>query len=81
MIRYALKLKESDKNASVDDLFKKAISQILGEESLDLEKLAQVRKNSGVDIPSMNLGEFFFSDDESLNPDIDNDNDGEDWKR
>jgi hypothetical protein len=85
MIRYALKLKESDKNAPVGELFKKAISQILGEESLDLEKVAQVRKNSGADLPSMNLGEFFFSDDESLNPDFDSDSfdddDGEVWKK
>jgi MoxR-like ATPase len=80
MIRYALKLKESGKDAPVDELFKKAISQIIGEESLNLEKVAQARKNAGADIPSMSLGEFFFSDDEGLNPDIDDDG-GEVWKK
>jgi MoxR-like ATPase len=69
IIRYALKLKESDKGANTDELFKKAVSQILGEDALDIDKLAQNRKRQGNDIPSMNLGDFFFSDDEDLNPD------------
>jgi len=71
IMRYALKLKGSGEDADVDLLFKKAVSQILGEESLNLDKLAQTRKLSGTDIPSMNLGDFFFADDEGLNPDID----------
>jgi hypothetical protein len=70
IIRYALKLKKSgDNSAGADELFKKALSQILGEEALDLEKAAQTRKNSGAHIPAMNLGDFFFADDDSLNPD------------
>jgi hypothetical protein len=44
------------------------VSQILGEDAIDIDKLAQTRKRQG-DIPSMNLGDFFFSDDEDLNPD------------
>jgi len=73
IMRYALKLKGSGENADAESLFKKAIGQILGDESLDLDKLAQTRKQSGMDIPSMNLGDFFFSDDDSLNPDSDSD--------
>jgi hypothetical protein len=74
IVRYSLKLKESGEKASEDELFKKAICQILGEDSLDLDKAAQIRKSSGgADLPSMNLGDFFFSDDMSLNPDIDED--------
>jgi MoxR-like ATPase len=77
IIRYALKLKESDKSADVDELFKKAVAQILGDDSLDLDKLAQSRKMSGIDLSSMSLGDYFFSDDENLNPDIDGDDDGD----
>ncbi|MDR0305634.1 MAG: AAA family ATPase [Chitinispirillales bacterium] len=72
-IRYALKLKESGKSASIEELFDCALKQILGEDAADLEKSAQARKNSGIHLPSMNLGDFFFSDDESLNPDSDED--------
>jgi hypothetical protein len=75
IIRYALKLKESGEKAEADGLFKKAVSQILGEDSLDLDKVAQLRQNSGTHISPMNLGDFFFADDELLNPDIDDDED------
>jgi len=74
IIRYALKLKESGEGADTDELFKKAVSQILGDDALDIDRLAQSRKRQGVDIPSMNLGDFFFSDDEGLNPDA-----GKEW--
>jgi hypothetical protein len=69
IIRYALKLKESGNGADAAELFNKAVAQILGEDALDIDKLAQTRKRQGGDIPSMNLGDFFFSDDEDLNPD------------
>ncbi|MCL2183765.1 MAG: MoxR family ATPase [Chitinispirillia bacterium] len=75
IIRYALKMKESGEKAGVDALFAKAVSQILGEDSLDLDKQAQNRKMSGIDLSSMSLGDYFFSDDEDLNPDIDDDDD------
>ncbi|MDR0331378.1 MAG: MoxR family ATPase [Chitinispirillales bacterium] len=69
IIRYALKLRESGKGEDVSGLFKKAVCQILGDDAFDIEKLAESRKRMGADIPSMNLGDFFFSDDEGLNPD------------
>jgi MoxR-like ATPase len=72
-IRYSMKLKAADSKVDSEELFKKAIVQILGEDALDLEALAAKRKFSGEQIPSMNLGDFFFSDDDSLNPDNDED--------
>jgi len=78
IIRYALKLKESDKNADVGELFQKAVAQILGEDSLDLDKMAQSRRASGIGLSSMSLGDYFFSDDDELNPDIGDDDDDDD---
>lgn len=72
-MRYTLKLKEVDKKANTEELFTRAIMQILGEEALDLEKMGEKRKLSGEHIPTMNLGDFFFPDDNSLNPDSDED--------
>ena len=68
-IRYTLKQHKTDTTRDTGDLFQNSIRQILGEEALDLESLAQKRKISGEHIPSMNLGDLFFSDDDSLNPD------------
>jgi len=69
-IRYSLKKKESG-IAPADDagLFSDSIRQILGQESLDLEALAAKRENSGQHIPNMSLGDFFFPDEDDLNPD------------
>lgn len=71
VVRYMLKLQKSNHPGNTEELFKKAISQILGEEALDLKSLAQKRKQSGEHIPSMNLGDYFFTDDDMLNPDDD----------
>ncbi|MCL2219960.1 MAG: MoxR family ATPase [Chitinispirillia bacterium] len=78
IIRYALKMKECGKSEDVEGLFGKAVTQILGEGSMDLDKMAQTRRMSGIDLTSMSLGDYFFSDDEDLNPDLDGDDDGED---
>jgi hypothetical protein len=72
-MRYTLKLKETDRAASTEALFKQALVQILGEEALDLEKLAARRKLSGEHLPAMDLGDFFFGNDQKLNPDADED--------
>jgi MoxR-like ATPase len=74
-VRYATKLKQANPDADMSQLFRNAIIQILGEDALDLNSLAAKRKLSGEHFPSMNLGDFFFSDDSSLNPDTDNDED------
>jgi MoxR-like ATPase len=72
-MRYTLKQKERDPSADTATLFRNAIAQILGEEALDLEKLAAKRKASGEHLPSMNLGDLFFGDNGELNPDGDKD--------
>jgi hypothetical protein len=68
-MRYTLKLRESDKSVETAKLFQNAVRQILGEEALDLEKLAARRRKSGEQLPRMNLGDYFFGDDPGLNPD------------
>jgi MoxR-like ATPase len=68
-IRYALKQKAMDPSSDASDLLKKAIVQILGEEANDLEALAEKRSLSGQHLPDMRLGDYFFPDDDLLNPD------------
>ncbi len=72
-IRYVLKMQHSDPDTDTETLFKNAIVQILGEDAVDLEKLAQSRKSSGEHLPSMNLGDLFFPDEDDLNPDFNED--------
>lgn len=74
-VRYAMKLRHADPKSGTEEFFRQAVAQILGEEALDLESLAAKRKASGENLPSMNLGDFFFSDDSELNPDTDPDED------
>jgi len=76
-LRYTAKMKSADPSEDTASLFQKAIVQILGEEALDLDTLATKRALSGEHIPSMNLGDFFFSDDNDLNPDSDSETDEE----
>ncbi|NLD93064.1 MAG: AAA family ATPase [Fibrobacter sp.] len=74
-LRYTAKLKHADPSLDTSDIFKKTIVQILGDEALDLDSLAAKRQSSGEHIPSMNLGDFFFSEDNDLNPDYNEDDD------
>ncbi len=69
-IRYTLKLSHEDRNATMEALFQSAIRQILGKDALDLETLGAKRAAAGQRLPDMNLGDFFFPDDDSLNPDL-----------
>jgi hypothetical protein len=69
-IRYALKRKDLDPKADIGELLETAIVQILGEEALDLDSLAEKRRLSGQHLPDMNLGDYFFPDDDPLNPDL-----------
>jgi len=73
IMRYTNKLQNTAKEVDVEELFHKALVQILGEDALDLDKLAAKRTMSGEHLPSMNLGDFFFPDDSPLNPDADED--------
>ncbi|MBN1981273.1 MAG: AAA family ATPase [Chitinivibrionales bacterium] len=77
-IRYSMKQKKANPQAKTEELFKRALIQILGPEALDLESYAARLKQSGSNNPAeelreMNLGSFFFPDNDSLNPDADMD--------
>lgn len=67
-IRFSQKLRELRPGAW-DALFRQALRQILGEEALDLEAIAERRRREGLDLPGMQLGDFFFDEDNPLNPD------------
>lgn len=67
-VRFSSKLHEL-RPGTWDALFRQAIRQILGEEALDLEAIAEKRRRDGLDLPNMQLGDFFFDEDNPLNPD------------
>jgi hypothetical protein len=74
-IRYTIKQKKALPNSENKLLFENAIRQILGEEALDLDSIAAKRKASGEQLPdgslpNINLGNFFFPDNDPLNPDL-----------
>ena len=68
-IRFARKLNEL-RPGTWQSLFTTAIRQILGDEALDMESLAERRRREGR-LPNMGLGDFFFDEDNPLNPDKD----------
>jgi MoxR-like ATPase len=69
LVRYIVKRRSADPAADTGDLFKQAVTQVLGTEALDLDGLAAKRKLSGEHLPGMHLGDFFFGDNDTLNPD------------
>ena len=75
LLRFALKrVKQQDPQhpLSTDDAWREALEKCLGEEAADLEALASQRTRAlgGQSIP-MGFGDFFFSPDDPLNPDAD----------
>jgi MoxR-like ATPase len=68
-IRFAQKLNEL-RPGKWEALFATAVRQVLGEEALDMESLAERRRREGR-LPNMQLGDFFFDEDNPLNPDRD----------
>ena len=67
-VRFSQKLREFHK-LEWEALFHKAVRQILGNEALDLESLAAKRRQEGFQMPNMQLGDFFFDEDDPMNPD------------
>lgn len=67
-IRFSSKLREL-RPGPWEPLFQQALRQILGEEALDLESIAEKRRREGLSLPNMQLGDFFFDEDNPLNPD------------
>ncbi|MFV1951306.1 MAG: AAA family ATPase [Nitrospinota bacterium] len=72
VLQYALKRlsQDSDHPLSRDKIWKESLKNVLGDEALDLENLAEKKKKSigEYDIP-LGLGDFFFEGDNPLHPD------------
>ena len=64
LARYTSKLNINLENEDLE-VFKQALKQILGEESLDLESLAKHRQAVQTKLPSMDLSDFFFGEDDA----------------
>lgn len=81
VLRYALKRIAADKTHPLgkDEAWRESLVNCLGDEALDLTALAE--KNSrtlgGTAVP-MGLGDFFFSPDDPLHPDYDEDDEDDD---
>jgi MoxR-like ATPase len=78
VLRYAMKRIAADPEhpLSKDAAWREALKNCLGEEALDLNQLAE-RKNQtlGGNVVPMGLGDFFFSPDDPLHPDYEEDED------
>ena len=81
VLRYAIKrlAQDSDHPVSKDKAWREALENCLGDDALDLQALAD-RKRAGLggEHTPMGLGDFFFSQDDPLHPDYDDEDDQED---
>ncbi len=81
VLRYALKriAQDPDHPLTKDQAWFESLKSCLGEEALDLTSLAE-RKNQtlGGNIVPMGLGDFFFSPDDPLHPDYQDDDEDDD---
>ncbi len=68
MMRYAQKL-NTLRPATWEALFHQAIYQVLGDEAQNLEELSERRKRQGLTMPNMQLGDFFFDEEDPMHPD------------
>jgi MoxR-like ATPase len=78
LLRYAMKRMTQlpDHPASKDQAWREALERCLGEDALDLNALAQrKRRTLGGDASPLGLGDFFFSPDDPLHPDREDDED------
>lgn len=76
IVRYTLKRLAQNPNHVLhkDKAWREAVAAVLGEESLDLDELAEQRRRSLGSHPlPAGLGDFFFSSDDPLHPDRDDD--------
>lgn len=81
LLRFAVKRLSQDPShpVSKDHVWLEALESCLGEDALDLEKLAEKRNRTlGGDAVPLGLGDFFFTPDDPLHPDVDDDEDDED---
>ena len=80
LLRYAIKRMAADKDHPVsrDQAWKEALTQCLGEDAADLERLAKRKQQSlGGEFTPMGLGDFFHSPDDPMHPDQPDDEDEE----
>ncbi|HEY2249523.1 MAG TPA: AAA family ATPase, partial [Planctomycetaceae bacterium] len=81
VLRYAIKRLAQDKNhpLGTDGVWRESLEKCLGEDALDLQALAdrKTRTLGGSSVP-MGLGDFFFSPDDPLHPDMQDDDDEDD---
>ncbi len=80
LLRYAIKrlAQSGDHPLSKDAVWREALEKCLGEDAMDLEALAERQQRSlGGDSVPLGLGDFFFSSDNPLHPDFEEDDDDE----
>ncbi len=81
VIRYALKRLAQEKGhpLSEDQAWREAVLACLGEDALDLQRLARRRRQAlGSEPHAAGLGDFFLSPDDPLNPDYEPEEEDED---
>ena len=81
LLRFAIKrlAQETDHPLSRDDAWREALERCLGEDAADLQALAERRSQSlGGNVVPMGLGDFFFSPDDPLHPDLGDEDDEDD---
>jgi len=81
VLRYALKriAQDADHPLSKDDAWRDSLISCLGEDARDLNSLAERKQQSlGGDAVPMGLGDFFFSPDDPLHPDYEEDDEDDD---
>ena len=74
ILQYALKRLSQDPEhpLSRDAAWRESLERVLGEDALDLDRLAEQRSRAlGDELPGLSLGDFFFGADDPLNPDAD----------
>jgi MoxR-like ATPase len=80
ILQYSLKrlAQRPDHPLGKDALWREALVKVLGEESLDLDTLAEARRRSlGDQMMPTGMGDFFFDEDDPLNPDGEEEEDSE----
>ncbi len=81
VLRYALKrlAYDPDHPLSNDHAWAESVTACLGDDALDLQTLASQKQQSlGGNIMPLGLGDFFFTGDDPLHPDVDVDDDDDD---
>ncbi len=81
VLRYALKRvsQDADHPLSKDEAWRDSLKSCLGDEALDLNQLAEQKNQTlGGNVIPMGLGDFFFSPDDPLHPDFEDEDEERD---